>query len=65
MRPLFCSEDVIEVMVETMCGATVSGYDKEIYREALRGLVRLAQAEQILSIQLDFNNLTDGPGVHH
>ncbi len=60
MRPLIYSSDVIEAMVEAMCGHDVSDYDKDIYREALRSLVRLGQAEQLLSMQLDFNTLTSG-----
>jgi hypothetical protein len=65
MRELVYSDDVIEAMVDAMCNAKVSQRDKDIYREALRGLVRLGQAEQLLSMQLDFNNLTTGPVVQH
>jgi hypothetical protein len=65
MRALIYSDDVIEAMVEAMCSAKASQYDKDIYREALRGLVRLGQAEQLLSMQLDFNNLTIGQVIQH
>lgn len=58
IHPLIYSSDVIEAMVEVMCGHGVSESDKDIYREALRSLVRLGQAEQLLSMQLDFNTLT-------
>jgi hypothetical protein len=68
MRALIYSDDVIEAMIDAMCGERISEYDKDIYREALRGLVRLGQAEQMLSMQLDFKALTTGPEMrrdHH
>lgn len=65
MRPLIYSDDVIEAMVDTMCSGAVSGFDKDIYREALRGLVRLGQAEQLLSMQIDFNTMTTGSVMGH
>lgn len=60
MRALTYSDDVIEAMVEAMCGTIMSVEDKASYREALRGLVRLGQAEQLLSMQMDFNSMTSG-----
>lgn len=60
MRPLIYSDDVIEAMVDAMCDGKVSPFDKDVYREALRGLVRLGQAEQLLSMQIDFNTMTNG-----
>jgi hypothetical protein len=65
MRELVYSDDVIEAMVDAMCSAKASQRDKDIYREALRGLVRLGQAEQLLSMQLDFNSLTSFPVAQH
>ncbi|MES2535868.1 MAG: hypothetical protein V4632_08350 [Pseudomonadota bacterium] len=65
MRSLFCSNDVIEAMVDAMVDPTAPGYDKDAFREALRSLVRLVQAEQMLSLQIDFNNLMSDPGLHH
>jgi hypothetical protein len=64
MQALIRSDDVIEAMVDAMCGTQVSEHDRNVYREALRGLVRLAQAEQLLSMQLDFNALTKGPPLN-
>jgi hypothetical protein len=61
MQPLIYSDDVIEAMVDAMCSARVTERDRDIYREALRGLVRLGQAEQLLSMQLDFNAMTSFP----
>jgi hypothetical protein len=65
MRALIYSDDVIEAMVDAMCSAKATDRDKDIYREALRGLVRLGQAEQLLSMQLDFNCLTAGSVAQH
>lgn len=55
------SEDVIDVMVNTMCRGTGETLDRNLYRQALQGLVRLAQAEQLLAMQMDFDALTKGP----
>jgi hypothetical protein len=65
MQPLIYSDDVIEAMVDAMCGGKASAFDKNIYREALRGLVRLGRAEQLLSMQIDFNKMTAGPLMRH
>ena len=65
MRPLIYSDEVIEAMVNAMRGGKVSALDKEIYREALRALVRLGQAEQLLSMQIDFNTMTTAPVMRH
>jgi hypothetical protein len=54
------SNEVIEEMIDAMCRVDASDEEKELYREALHGLVRLAQAEQLLSMQLDFHTLTTG-----
>lgn len=60
MRAFIYSDEVIEAMVDAMCGTIVSADHKQAYREALQGLVRLAQAEQLLSMQMDFNSMTTG-----
>jgi hypothetical protein len=65
MQAPIYSDDVIEAMVDAMCGPDVCDEDKVIYREALRGLVRLGQAEQLLSMQLDFDSLTNGVSLSH
>src|SRR3569833_3229333 len=62
MQALIYSDEVIESMVDAMCGTRASVEDRDIYRQALRGLVRLGQAEQLLSMQLDFDKLTHPPG---
>ncbi len=62
------SEQVIESMVDALCSLDTVQANREAYREALRGLVRLGQAEQLLSMQLDFNRMTAGcaqpPAAH-
>lgn len=63
IRPLLCSDDVIEALTEALCSTKGAEHDKSICRESLRGLVRLAQAEQLLRMQLDFNGLTTGPPI--
>jgi hypothetical protein len=52
------SIDVIEVMTGVACDQNNSEAYRIRYREALRSLVRLARAEQMLEIQRDFNQLT-------
>jgi hypothetical protein len=54
------STEIIEEMIDAMCSMQASDEEKELYREALQGLVRLAQAEQLLSMQLDFHTLNTG-----
>jgi hypothetical protein len=62
MRALVYSDDMIEAMIDAMCAGKATEHDKDIYREALRSLVRLGQAEQLLSMQLDFNCMTSSAG---
>jgi hypothetical protein len=57
--PVYSSE-IIEEMIDAMCSTQASDEEKDLYRDALRGLVRLAQAEQLLSMQLDFHTLNTG-----
>lgn len=61
MKPLLCSDDVIDAMADAVLGHDVAEHDREIFRESLRGLVRLARAEQLYSMQMDFNRMTAGP----
>ncbi len=59
--PVLCSDDVIESLVEAISRCGVHNADRALYRDALQGLVRLAQAEQLLRMQLDFDQLTRPP----
>ena len=52
------SDDVIEMMIDTVCDQSGLVNFRVNFRQALQGLVRLARAEQLLEMQLDFNTLT-------
>lgn len=55
------SDDVIDALVAALCRPGTAEKERALYREALRGLVRLAQAEQLARMQQDFDHATD-PG---
>lgn len=56
-------EDVIAALADVMVG-DAHKKEHELYKEALRALVRLAQAEQLCEMQNDFNALTS-PRISH
>lgn len=60
--PALRSDDVIERLVEAISRGGAPNADRALYRDALQGLVRLAQAEQLLRMQLDFDQLTRPQG---
>lgn len=49
-------DEMIESFVASL-GPEASIRERHVFREALRALVRLAQAEQIASLQRDFNSV--------
>lgn len=55
---LLNSDDVIEIMIDASFDQHGSDAYSARYRAALRSLVRLARAEQLLEMQRDFNQLT-------
>ena len=57
--PLLNSDDVIEIMIDTVFEEAKSLHYRDNYREALHSLVRLARAEQLLEMQRDFVKLTE------
>jgi hypothetical protein len=59
-QPAMTSDDVIDALVQAMGG--LGGIDKTTLAQALEGLVRLAQAEQLLRMQIDFNRATEPLG---
>lgn len=63
----YSTDQMIEDMVATNLGETVSARQKHVYREALRGLVRLAKAEQLHAMKSDVRKLTGDalPYLHH
>lgn len=52
------SDDVIEIMVDTVCEQAGLQHYRANLRQALQSLVRLSRAEQLLEMQHDFNTLT-------
>lgn len=60
-KPALTSEDVIDALVQALSGAGT--IDRDTLTQALEGLVRLAQAEQLLRMQVDFNRATDPLGL--
>lgn len=63
-RPDLSSDDVIDALVAALSHPDFAQADRELYRQALRGLVRLAQAEQLLRMQVDFNQMTNPLALH-
>lgn len=57
MKMTFHTETVIEELVAASCGKGASIRDKHIYREALRGLVRLAKSEQLHEMKVNVDKL--------
>lgn len=58
MKTIYSSEELIEELLTTTYDGHISTRQKHILREALRSLVRLAKAEQMLEIRTDVNKLT-------
>lgn len=58
------SEEVIETMVAAM-GPEATERDRHLYREALLALVRLARAEQLVSLQQDFRTVEIATSVNY
>jgi hypothetical protein len=58
MKNILNSEVAIEDLVAANCGETATARQKHIYREALRGLVRLAKAEQLREMKTSVDRLT-------
>lgn len=63
-QPALTSDDVIDALVDAMSQPGARAVDEQVLKQALQGLVRLAQAEQLLRMQLDFDHATDPLGQH-
>ena len=61
METSYTTEELIEELTAATCGATASLRDKQIFTEALRSLVRLAKAEQMLDLRTNIKTLTKVP----
>ncbi len=57
MKMTFHTETVIEELVTATYGEDASIRDKHVYREALRGLVRLAKSEQLHEMKANVDKL--------
>jgi hypothetical protein len=60
MKKRTSTDTAIEELVAASCTGTMTLREAHIYREALRGLVRLAKSEQTLEMKTQLNRLTAG-----
>jgi hypothetical protein len=58
MKKKAATEKVIDDLVAAAFDQNASGRERHIYREALRGLVRLARSEQMLEMRNNVDKLT-------
>lgn len=58
MKKNLDTDDVIENLIVSTLGETASARQQHIYRENLRGLVRLAKSEQIAEIKANVKRVT-------
>jgi len=58
METKYSTEKLIKELTIATCGAGASLREKHAFTEALRGLVRLAKAEQMLGLRTDAKKLT-------
>jgi hypothetical protein len=56
MQAKYSTETLIEELVTATYGDNISAREKHAFGEALRGLVRLAKAEQMLEMRMDIKN---------
>lgn len=61
METKYSTEELIEELVAVTCGDTASEREKRVFTDTLRGLVRLAKAEQMLELRTDVKKLTELP----
>jgi hypothetical protein len=54
------TETTIEELVAANCSETSTSRERHMYREALRGLVRLAKSEQMLEMKTTIDRLAGG-----
>jgi hypothetical protein len=57
METIYSTDQLIEELISASHGDNISAREKHAFREALRGLVRLAKAEQILAMKTDIKKL--------
>ena len=59
MRANYSTEDLIEELTAATYGDSVSAREKRAFVDALRGLVRLAKAEQMLELRTDVKKVIE------
>jgi hypothetical protein len=64
MKKKLDTDAVIESLVVATCGEDASARQKHVLRENLRGLVRLAKAEQIADIKASVRKLAGAQESH-
>jgi len=58
------SEQMIELLVASVSSDT-SDYNRQVFREALVKLVRLAQAEKLAAVEQDFHTVERAIGANY
>lgn len=58
METRYSTEDLIEELTIATYGANISCRERHVFVAALRGLVRLAKAEQMLELRTDAKKAT-------
>lgn len=58
MRNELNTNEVINNMVDAVCGQGATSRERHMYRETLRNLVRLAKAEQMAEMRVNVEKLT-------
>ncbi|OGB24763.1 MAG: hypothetical protein A3I66_24675 [Burkholderiales bacterium RIFCSPLOWO2_02_FULL_57_36] len=61
MKTKHSTEELIEKLTSATCGENASIREKRVFKEALRSLVRLAKAEQILELRTDVKKVIELP----
>lgn len=64
MKKKLDSDAVIENLIVATLGEEASVREKHVYRESLRGLVRLAKSEQMLEIKASVQKLAGALEAH-
>jgi hypothetical protein len=57
MKKISLTETAIEDLVAATCGKNATARQKHVYRETLRGLVRLAKSEQMFEMRTNVDKL--------
>jgi hypothetical protein len=61
METKYTTEKLIEELAAATCGPAASAREKRVFIDALRSLVRLAKAEQMLELRTDVKKVTEIP----